>query len=200
MESIRKRANRNIESFSIRTPRVSRTSRKTSKISKNTKRNTQQIYYRILDKITTRKPRRKDTLNYIAFKVQNNNNSSISTIKQFLKHILISVKEINFLRNDVGFLLTDMYRNDHSVDITTPIDDGCIFYVWVYLPFENPNSLPQDIKSTIFAFDLAYVKRKMTTAECDHVINVLKKEVNVHIYARQLFEKVVLPFSIHVVP
>jgi hypothetical protein len=154
------------------------------------------IYYKVNGKITTRKPKK---LANIAFQVENVDGAKV---KNFLKHIITDINEINFLRNDVGFLLNDLYGNEHSVDSNVPVDDGRIFYAWVYLPYVsggNKNGLPLDVRKNVFSFDLSYVKRRMTNAECDHVVDVLKREVDVFVYVRRPFETVVPPFSVHVV-
>jgi len=172
---------------------ASQNGKKPTKRGKNNQK--EQTYYRVDDKLTTRKPRR----NHVTFRVKSVGSTNSTNVKNFLKHVLIDIKEINFLRNDVGFMLHDKYGDDHSATSIVPIEEGRIFYSWVHLPYsELNNTLPEDVGATVFAFDLAYVRRLMTNAECENIINVLKKEVDVHVYVRRPFEEAVLPILANV--
>ena len=152
-------------------------------------------------KITIRKPRANS--DYIAYTV---NESSVSSakVKNFLKYIITDVKELNFLKNDVGFLLNELYGEDHSTDRSVPVEDGRIFFTWVYLPYfsnSGTNTLPRDIRTNIIPFDLAFIRKKITNVECERLImHRLKTEVNVLIHVRHPFEKPTVPILAHATP
>src|SRR6476469_3481160 len=75
----------------------------------------QYVVYKSGDKITVRKPR-KDP--YIPFVVQPTSQNSITKIKQFIKHVVTDIKELNFLKNDMGFAMEENFGDDHSTDPT----------------------------------------------------------------------------------
>lgn len=156
------------------------------------------IFYKKGKKIATRRP--KDDA--IAFRVTVKNvktRTLTQNIKTFLKYVVTEVKDLNLLKNDVCFLMNDLYGKDHSVDTSVPLEKGYIFYVWCYLPYRYETEAPQELAGSIVAHDLVYIRQNLTSTQVKTIKEILKKDVDVEIHSRRLHEKVELPYKIAVV-
>src|SRR5690348_5097987 len=73
------------------------------------------IFYKTSgNKITIRRPR--ESSDYISFTITDSTRLSGNKIKTFLKYLITDIRELNFLKNDVGFLLNELYGEEHSID------------------------------------------------------------------------------------
>lgn len=154
--------------------------------------------YKCDQKITTKKPRKS----HIIFKFDTNDSSSEKQMKSFVKDIITDVKELNFLRNDVAFLIHDLYETvpvyDHlGSDGTIP---GGFFYAWIWLPVTIMSTAAKKeiIFKNVIPFDLFFLRKKLNVTECNKIIQVLKSDANVHIHYRQYNEQPKLPFEVSV--
>lgn len=104
-------------------------------------------------------------------------------VNKFLKTIIFEIKEINLVKNDIGFLIQELYPMINSLNIELPFKDGIIFYIWVSL------------KRQIFSFDVMYLRKNLNEREIKKVIDKIKL-TNVTLYYRRVNEKPVLPFDL----
>jgi len=155
--------------------------------------------YKTQDKVTVRKPR-KDA--YISFSVQSTPSTSITKIKQFVKHIITDIKELNYLKNDMGFAMEEIFNEDHSTDTTIDLRKGKIFYIWVFLPFVPEkgakNTLPKEVQQEIFPYDIFYIRQPLTNSECKNIQYSFKRDIDASIQVRSLGETPEIPFDIKV--
>lgn len=178
--------------------RKSALTRSKIKSKKKMETTTRQHFYKSGKKITIRKPR--SMINFIPFiasyaKTKGMNNN---TVKNFLKHVVTDVKELNFIKNDVCFLMNEMYGKD-LVNCVVPYTDGIIFYIWVYLPYSfdmSKYSSTKDIRDKVFPFDLFYARKNITEKDCKKIEEILLKDVDVKLYHRKPMQTPVLPFEI----
>lgn len=163
------------------------------------------IVYKIDKRVTIRKPRAKDE--YVSFTVEvdegkiGKDGVSLSKAKNFVKHIVTDIKELNFLKNDMGFLMSEIYGPDHSTDVNVDVYEGKLFYIWVYLPFRKHagrNTLSKDLQKEIFPFDIFYIRRDLSTADCKNIINLLRRDIDAFVYVRQIDETPILPYDVRV--
>lgn len=102
-------------------------------------------------------------------------------VNKFFKTIIFDIKEINLVKNDIGFLLKDIYPMLNSLNIELDFAKGRIFYCWVCL------------KTQIFAFDLMYLRKDLKESEIKNILNTIKLN---SLYCRKVYEKPVLPFNL----
>lgn len=157
------------------------------------------VLYKINDKIYNRKPRTKDK--YIQFHVSSPN-ASLAKVKNFVKYVITDIKELNFLKNDMGFLMELVYGENHSTDLSINVLTGKIFYIWVYIPYikdtNEKGTLPTNIHSEIFAFDIFYIRRHLSDNDCQGIQNILKRDIQANVFVRNINETPTLPFPITV--
>lgn len=104
-------------------------------------------------------------------------------VHKFLKTVIFDIKEINLAKNDISFLIQELYPMINSLNIELPFEDGIIFYIWVSL------------KRQIFSFDLYYLRKNLNDREIKKIIDKIKF-TNVTLYYRKVNEKPVLPFGL----
>ena len=155
------------------------------------------LLYKNDKKITIRKP--KNVEDYTIF--TSTSRDSLQPMKNFLKYVITDVRELNLLKNDLCFLINEIFERlgkDHATDISVDVESGVIFYVWVHLPYKW-NTLqfptPDSIREEIFPFDLFYVRQKMSNMEIKQIQDILKQQVDVTIHSRRPGEMAVSPFS-----
>jgi hypothetical protein len=128
------------------------------------------VYKTKLDKLTTRKPKGDYNVEFVL-------KFPLPTVKKdytILNSVVTSKKELNLLKNDVGFLVEEMFpEGNFTLKQHYP---GTILYCWVCL------------QNTIFPFDLMYITKSLLPKEIKFIINTIKKTKNL-IYARNLYEK-----------
>jgi len=155
--------------------------------------------YKSDKKVTVRRPRSKNN-NCVQFDLDSTDRSVIARAKQFLKYVAVDVKELNFIRNQIGFLLTDIYGDDHSDNLDTDVYDGRMFYVWTFLPWENAQAgesrLPHSIRHDIFPFDVTFVKRPLSNLDCKTIVNILKRDLDVSVHVRRIHQSPQLPLPL----
>lgn len=159
------------------------------------------IIYKCDKKVTIRKPRAKDE--HISFTVDVDESSkdaaSLAKVKNFVKHIVTDVKELNFLKNDMGFLMSEIYGPDHSIDANVDPYSGKMFYIWVHLPFKTHhgrNTFPRHLQKDIFPFDIFYMRQDLSTVDCKNILNLLRRDIDAFVYVRQLDEEPILPYNV----
>ena len=151
--------------------------------------------YKKDNKITTRKP--KKVQEFIPFSVPSK--SSLNSVKTFLKYVITDIKELNLVKNDVCFLINEIFgrlEKDHTTNTEVMINDGIIFYVWVYLPYEynlNQFETPHSVREDIFPFDLYYVRQNMSHTGIKQIQDILRNEVNIHVRTRRPGENIMIP-------
>lgn len=106
-----------------------------------------------------------------------------ATVNAFLKNILCDIREINLVKNDIGFLLQELFPMQNSFNLSLPFNQGTIFYCWVCL------------KKQIFTFDLIYIRMNLSDKDIKKIIDKIKL-TKTTIYSRRLNEKIELPFNI----
>lgn len=149
--------------------------------------------------ISTRKPKTEKIKDFIVFNVENKNDEkkklSIQE-KEFLKNIVTDKKELNFIRNDICFLINELYKRDHSVSNVT-IEKGVMFFIWVFFPFEwsDHEKIPENIKTDVFFFDLFFLRREITKEQVKSIVETISK-TKITIFTRKINEIPVLPFKI----
>ena len=154
--------------------------------------------YKIGEKVTIRKPRAREA--HIQFRVEPTPGMTLTKVKQFVKYVVTDVKELNFLKNDMGFLLAEIYGKDHSVDLSIDVSEGTIFYIWAYLPFKDPDSQmpPNDIQKQVFPFDVFYIRERLSEADCKSIQTILKRDIETQVHVRSVGELPKIPFVIRV--
>ena len=159
------------------------------------------ILYKNDKRVVMRKP--KHVRDFIAFSTSSQ--ESLSKVKTFLRYVVCDVRDINFLKNQLCFLINDCFERlgkDPKTDITIDIDKGIIFYVWVFLPF-NYNlkvfETPRNIREDIFAFDLFFVRQQMNSSEIKRILDILKNQLDIHVGWRKFNEPAKLPYRIKAV-
>ncbi|KAJ3026789.1 hypothetical protein HDV00_011588 [Rhizophlyctis rosea] len=90
--------------------------------------------------------------------------------REFLKTVITDVEQLNLARNDIGFLMHDLFGADSSSYIhpkVTRSREGTIFYVWVYLPHIKKFDLEfaPEVRE-MSSFDLFYISK---TLDKEHV-------------------------------
>ncbi len=170
--------------------------------------NTKQLFYKNGKKVIIRKP--KDINNYIPFIASffKTRNLGINSIKSFLKYVITDVKELNFIKNDVGFLMHELFNNisssktthnEFTTSLQHPLTGGTIIYIWVYLPSKYDMTkfeTPSDVRESIFPFDLFFTRLSLTKEECKMIKDILFKDVDVKVFCRKVHETPVLPCSL----
>lgn len=161
--------------------------------------------YKTDKKVTIRKPRAKDE--YVTFTVEvdegkaSKDGVSLVKAKNFVKHVVTTVKDINFLKNDMGFLMSEIYGADHSTDASIDVYTGKVFYIWVYLPFKKQtgrNTLPKEI-CNIFPFDIFYMRQNLSALDCKNIVDLLRRDLDAFVYVRDLDEQPpIAPYNVHV--
>jgi hypothetical protein len=145
-------------------------------------------------KVTVKKPNHDE---YITFTYNQKENTRL--LKTFVKYIVTDVREVNLLKNDMGFLINEIYgQQDYMTNLTVPVEDGTVFYVWTYLPYnwDENVSTPADIKTEIFAFDLFYIRLPLSMGETKNIITFLKDQVDAKVYTRKVGDAPQLPFDV----
>lgn len=149
------------------------------------------IFYKKGKKVTSRNSKGDG----IPFRVTLKGGSKQSTeVKNFLKYVVTEVKELNLLKNDIFFLLSDLYGPDHSLN-TLSLEKGHVFYVWCFLPYPYEADIPEMAQS-VLAHDLIYIRKNLSSSQVKKVKEILKKDTDVEIHSRRFGEKVKLGYSI----
>lgn len=165
------------------------------------------IYYKSDKKVTLKKP--KKDVDYIKFFVDVGSTPA-SSVRAFLKYVVTDSNTLNMLKNNICFIMEDLYGRNHSVDPSIHLDEGVIFYVFVYLPMrissrKNDKNANQNIENTdnscgkVFSYDLIFVRRPLSSSEIKYIENIFKSEIDMKIYHRRLYEIPKLPFPVKVV-
>jgi CRISPR/Cas system-associated protein Csx1 len=143
--------------------------------------------YKVKDKVYLRKPKGvEDVVEFTA----DTESHAISYIKHFIEKIITDSTELVYIKNDIGFTLSEIYGENHSIDTTIPLYKGCIFYVWVYLPYESKSTTSYNV---IFPYDLCYIRQALSETECKNFIALVKRDINAQIYVRKINQVPSLP-------
>jgi len=167
------------------------------------------VIYKSDKKVTIRKPRKGDV--FVSFNVEidekpvkgsakKDDVATLAKVKNFVKHIVTDVKELNFLKNDIGFLMSEIYGPDHSTDTNVNVYNGRVFYIWVHLPYMKTAgsrlTLPKNIQKDVFPYDLFYIRQDISDADCKNILNLLRRDIDAFVYVRDLQEFPDLPFNV----
>lgn len=157
------------------------------------------ILYKTDEGVSQRKPQQSES--YIKFSCPSN--ISFNEFKTCIKGLITDNQEMNFARNDVWFILEDLFkkqpRDMYHLPKPSKMYDCTILYVWAYLPFPKVYNIEHEPETkTIIPFDVAYISKKLTDATLQTIQGYLA-EIDVHVYTRQLYEKPSLPVPIQVV-
>jgi len=162
--------------------------------------------YKIDQKVTVRKPRAKaeGKNTAIHFVSEITDKTMLPKVKEFIKHVYTDIKELNFLQKDMGFLISDIYGKDNGVNTSVDVNNGRIFFTWVYVPFiaekdKKESHLPKSIKQNIFPYDIFYLRQTISDSDCKGILSWLRKKIDAHVYVRHPFETPLLPYDIKVV-
>ena len=126
--------------------------------------------YKVNGKVTVRRPGAKES--YVQYVVEQTSGTTLTKMKQFVKYIINDIKELNFLKNDMGFLMSEIYGKEHSTDTNIDVNHGKIFYFWVYLPLDdvkNSNSTSSSVQRDVFPFDIFYIRQKLSEVDCKSI-------------------------------
>lgn len=126
--------------------------------------------------------------NFEAFEIISTKHN-LSNIKNFLNNIITNIDDLNKLKANFEFLIKELYGNNCE---NTILGDGTMFYVWVYLPYNNTKSNCLGI----FKYDFFYVRNSLSSIEIKKIIDFFKNTIQ--IYTRKLNEIVKLPFDIYI--
>lgn len=194
--------------------------------TKSARLNNMNTYPKLIDlyktgqKVTLRKPRHGKTETNdpkshsppIHFVSEVYDKNMVAKVKEFTKHIFTDIRELNYLRKDMGFLISDLYGGtEHSTNMAFDVNKGRIFFTWVHIPYmygdvsSCPSSpppsfprLPKSIQSDIFPFDIFYLRQPISDADCKTILSLLKKKIDAQVYVRYPHEIPQLPFNISV--
>jgi hypothetical protein len=153
------------------------------------------ILYKKGKKVTTRRSK-GDCITFRATLRNGNGKSALLSVKNFLRYVITETKELNLLKNDVLFLVNELYGLDHSIDENVALEKGHVIYVYCHLPYKYTSEVPADLCETIFPHDLMYIRRNLTATEVRTIKDILKKDVDIQVYCRRPFEKVAMPVTI----
>ena len=166
------------------------------------KLNERKVFYKIGKIVTGRKPSASKIKNgeVVVFSVATNG-AKLPQVKDFLTYVITDQKQLTFLKNDVGFLMNELYGS--AVPNTSNSGDdnlqcGTIIYVWVHLGFPYSPSVSSRISSKIFAFDLYFLPRRIPEEKMKYIADTLKRGADVKIHSRRVNEFPECPFSVRV--
>lgn len=170
-----------------------RRNRKQSQSAATVMDNRISVLYKTDDKVSVRKP--PDSESYVKFACKDRS----SAAKAFIKGIITDVKELNFVRNDVGFLMDDLFEDaSYRYPVREGLHKCTIFYVWTYLPYsKSHNTEVVPPSRDIVAFDLCYVAKKLDAAKLEMIQRFLR-EHSIHVYARNLHDHPGMPYQVSV--
>ena len=101
--------------------------------------------------------------------------------KSFLRELVVdNYSELNKIRNDVGFLMSELYGADHSSNFNVQFTKGWIFYIWVCM------------EDKVFPFDIFYMRRDLPEDHLDFIAKTMDS-VQARLLHRRPFEKVQIP-------
>jgi len=108
---------------------------------------------------------RKRACEKVEFAVElDDGTATFQEAKKFLQSVVVSAKSLVTLRNQIMFLIEDLWGSDPAVGQPGA---GTIFYVWAYLPCKQ--GPPDADKEPIFPHSLVYVRRSLTAKDIRRV-------------------------------
>ena len=136
------------------------------------------IFYKTGNSVTNTKPKiiNKTTLIFhVTIDSRANDQNDLSLmVKNFIKYIVVDIKELNLLKNDICFLMNELYHENDFVNHIVPLKTGVIFYVWVYIA---PST-------EVFPFDLFFIRKSLSNEDVSKIKTIMKNEMNVEIHTR----------------
>jgi hypothetical protein len=142
------------------------------------------VYLKSNSSVSFKKPLRKRDEKLI---LQTDATVKKTTVVNFVKSIVITLKEINSLKNDIGFILRELYPMYNSLNIELPFKFGTIFYCWVV------------VENELFTYDLFYIRKNLTEKEINYVKDKIKITKNIIFVRKPYSEKIDPPFKIELI-
>jgi hypothetical protein len=152
-----------------------------------------QLLYRVDGMVTTRKP--KDLATCDCFEYEGKMSPGI---RQFAKEIVTDAHELNLLKNDICFLMEELFGDrDKDLDAhRVNFDQVVTFYVWVCLPYPQASASIHPMQSSVFAFDLYHCLWPLSRRDINEVQNILRQDVQAFVHHRGHGEVPSLPFAL----
>lgn len=141
------------------------------------------ILYRTSEgSVTTRKP--KDAGSFEAFITDEKVSQSL---RSFAKQIITDAHELNLLKNDLCFLIDDIY-GDIDKDLhasTVRLTDVVTFYVWVCLPYAGKSVTMKEVQTSVFPFDLYHHPHPMSLSQIQEIRTILEQDIGAYVHTRK---------------
>lgn len=123
-------------------------------------------------------PRAEDSFHM--FSVDESIFPTLQDAKKFCRTVVTSGDSLVHMRNQLTFLLTDLYGEGHSSHFDIPFEKATIFWAWIFLPCSEGES-----EGGIMSHDLVYIKRDLTEKEIKKVQSTLR-QLNMNVFARKV--------------
>ena len=124
----------------------------------------------------------RDSENSQAFTVDELVYPTLVDAKKFCRTIITDGESLVHLRNQLTFLLADLFGERHSSHFDIPFEKAVVFWAWIFLPAD------QGPQSEIISHDIVYIKRDLTDKEIKKVQSTIR-QLNLNVFARRVSEQ-----------
>lgn len=106
---------------------------------------------------------------------------NISKMMRFLKHAISDFSEIGDIKNDVGFLMNEMFKRDRLRRLESGTKSVTTICIFVCIPSSCGSNIMNDI---IFRFDLFHMSRILTEEEINSIHTKILKDTDTYLFFR----------------
>ena len=112
---------------------------------------------------------------------------TLQDARKFCKSVITDGESLVHLRNQLTFLLADLYGERHSSHFDSPFERSTVFWAWIFFPSFPQSSGQPSVDSHIVSHDLVYIKRDLSDKEIKKVQSTMR-QLNLAVFARRVHE------------
>lgn len=112
-------------------------------------------------------------------------------VTRFLKYAVSDIEELNYIKNDISFLVNELYARNRHRRLFNSSHTGSIIYIWVYIPIRTQGAVIHDV---LFPFDLFHLPRVLSPQERQRIHSKILDETDNYLYFRDQFQPPPIPY------
>ena len=107
---------------------------------------------------------------------------TLTEARKFCRFVITDGETLVHLRNQLTFLLADLYGERHSSNFDTPFEQSVVFWAWIFLPSDETGP-----HGGIISHDVVYIKKNLSDKEIKKVQTTMR-QLNMHVFARNVLD------------